>query len=71
MVEPAYCKYDYVWSVSNLSSVYIGSPVTAIQQSGDTFNFLYENNLPDLTQKQTVTVTATTYSDYENKNLAK
>ena len=70
-VEPAYCKYNYVWTVNNLSSVYVGNPVSAIQQNENTFNFLYEFNLPDLTQKQTVTATATSYSDYENKNVAK
>ena len=70
-VVPSYCKYSYVWTVTNLQTVNAGAPVTAIQQSGDQFNFLYMFELPDMSQKQTATVTATTYSDYSSQNAGK
>jgi hypothetical protein len=69
-VNPAYCPYNYVWTVSNLESVYPGAPFSAIEQDGESFSFLYMYELPDMTQKQTVTATATTYSDYNNQNQA-
>jgi hypothetical protein len=70
-VDPSFCPYDYTWTISNLVSVLPGAPVTAIQQTGDKFDFLYNYELQDLTQKQTVTATATSYSDYGSKNVAK
>ena len=70
-VDPPYCPYNYVWTNTNLEQVYPGAPVSAIQRNGEQFNFLYIFELPDMTQKQTVTATATTYSDYNNQNQAK
>ena len=70
-VDPSYCPYTFVWTITNLESVLPGSPVSAISRTDNTFNFLYEDQLPNMTQKQTVTAIATTYSKYGGNNTGK
>jgi len=61
VADPSFCRFFYSFEISKLPVVYQGATESAITQSGTTFNFLYMNELPNLTQKQTVTVTATSY----------
>jgi hypothetical protein len=62
-IEPVYCEFTVEYSITDLTSVLPGTPVSAITQTDKTFDFEYTDELPDLTQKQTVTVTATSTSD--------
>ena len=61
-MDPVYCDFTLEYSITPLTSVNAGSATTAITQSDKTFDFEYTDELPDMTQKQTVTVTATTTS---------
>ena len=57
----------YEYTITELDSV----PSTAITQNGKEFSFFYDTELVDLTQKQTVTITATSSSVYGDENEAK
>lgn len=59
IVEPAYCDISVEYSISPLVSVKEGAPSSAITQTDKVFDFFYNYELEDLTQKQTVKVTAT------------
>ena len=61
-IEPAYCEFTLTYSITTLTSVVANAPDSAITQTGNVFDFFYNNELPDMSQKQTVTVTATSTS---------
>ena len=53
IVNPAFCKYNYIWTISELISVTL---VSAITETNNVFEFFYNYEL-ELTQTQTVTLT--------------
>jgi hypothetical protein len=63
--EPAFCPFEYHYSDTKLVNAE-GNEATAISRSQDTFSFFYNSDLAPVTgnQKQTVTITAKSYSIY-------
>ena len=58
VIEPAFCEYSVEYSITDLTSVEAGAPTSAITVSGASgtsnnyeLSFLYNFELPDLTQK--------------------